>query len=256
MKTIILAGGLGTRIAEETVTKPKPMIQIGEHPLIWHIMKIFSFYNFSEFVIALGYKGEVIKEYYKNYYYLNSNFTIDLKNSEINTHEKIKEEWLVHLLDTGNKSNTGGRIKKAMNFIGDEKVFVTYGDGLADIDIKKLLEFHKSHGKLATVTAVRPPSRFGKIILNNNNVQQFEEKPLLGEGWINGGYFVLEPKVKEYIESDEVKFESNPLEQLSKDGQLMAYKHEGFWHPCDVIRDRNNLQNYWDTGKAPWKKWE
>ena len=255
MKTIILAGGLGTRITEETVNKPKPMINIGNYPLIWHIMKIYSFYNFNNFIIALGYKGEIIKKYFKDYYYLNNNSTLNLRDNEIKLHSDIAENWILHFLDTGIKTQTGGRIKNAFDFIGNERVFATYGDALADINISKLLDFHKSHGKLATVSIVRPPSRFGKISLQDNKVVKFEEKPQLGEGWINGGFFVLEPEVKDYIKSFDQQFETFPMEQLAKDGQLMAFKHEGFWHPCDVIRDKINLENYWNEKKAPWKLW-
>ena len=255
MKTVILAGGLGTRIIEETATKPKPMIKIGNHPIIWHIMKIYSLYDFNEFVVALGYKGEIIKKFFKDYYYLKTNSTFYLKNNKTKLHDEIVEDWTVHFLDTGIDTQTGGRIKNAIEFIGNERIFVTYGDAVADINISKLLEFHKSHGKLATVSIVRPPSRFGKITLAKDQVIKFEEKPQLGEGWINGGFFVLEPQVKQYIKSYNEQFEASPMELLAKEGQLMAFKHEGFWHPCDVIRDKQNLDNYWKKNSAPWKKW-
>ena len=255
MKTIILAGGLGSRISQETSTKPKPMIRIGNFPLIWHIMKIYSFYNFNEFIIALGYKGYVIKNYFKDYNFFINNSSYFTKENRFEIHNQSIEDWIIHFLDTGIDTQTGGRIKNGIEFAGKQRVFATYGDAVSDIDINALLSFHKSHGKLATVSVVRPPSRFGKISLDANKVVNFEEKPQIGEGWINGGFFVLEPEVKDYISSYDEQFEKNPMEQLSNDGQLMAFKHDGFWHSCDVIRDKENLENYWNKKTPPWKKW-
>ena len=257
MKTIILAGGLGTRLSEETVLKPKPMVNIGKYPILWHIMKIYSSFEYNEFVPALGYKGEIIKNYFYNYKNLLCDSTIDLKNGKVIDHDNQPvEEWIVHLIDTGKDTQTGGRIKRGMEFARNERVMATYGDGLADVNIKELVKFHKSHGKLATLTAVRPPSRFGDLELNeNNNVVDFKEKYQVGKGWINGGFFVLDPEVKDFIDSDDTPFERSPLETLSKEGQLMAYKHDGFWQPMDVIREKELLETLWESGKAPWKVW-
>jgi glucose-1-phosphate cytidylyltransferase len=255
MKAIILAGGLGTRLSEETVVKPKPMVEIGRHPIIWHIMKIYSSYGINEFIIALGYKGEIIKDYFLNYHNYNSNISIDLDSGHVDRINSHDDRWKVYLIDTGQNTQTGGRIKRVMDAIGRERIMATYGDGVGNIDIQALLEFHKSHGKLATLTAVRPPSRFGAIILNGDQVIEFSEKPQVGEGWINGGFFVLEPEVKDYIDGDATPFELSPLEKLAKDGQLMSYKHEGFWQPMDVIREKQILHNLWESGKAPWKVW-
>lgn len=255
MKAIILAGGLGTRLSEETVVKPKPMVEIGRHPIIWHIMKIYSSYGINEFIIALGYKGEIIKDYFLNYHNYNSNLSIDLDSGHVDRINSHDDRWKVYLIDTGQNTQTGGRIKRVMDAIGRERIMATYGDGVGNIDIQALLEFHKSHGKLATLTAVRPPSRFGAIILNGDQVIEFSEKPQVGEGWINGGFFVLEPEVKDYIDGDATPFELSPLEKLAKDGQLMSYKHEGFWQPMDVIREKQILHNLWESGKAPWKVW-
>ena len=255
MQAVILAGGLGTRLTEETTDKPKPMVEIGGFPILWHIMKIYSAFGIKEFIPTLGYKGEIIKNYFINYQNTKTNMSVDISSGTIKRHDTHDEDWTVHLLDTGHNTQTGGRIKKAMQFAGRECIMATYGDGLADINISKLLKFHKSHGKLATVSIVRPPSRFGKITLAKDQVIKFEEKPQLGEGWINGGFFVLEPQVKQYIKSYNEQFEASPMELLAKEGQLMAFKHEGFWHPCDVIRDKQNLDNYWKKNSAPWKKW-
>ena len=255
MKVIILAGGLGTRLTEETTLKPKPMVEIGGYPILWHIMKIYSAYGINEFIPTLGYKGEVIKNYFINYQNANTNISVDVSTGEIKRHDAHDENWIVHLLDTGHDTQTGGRIKKAMQFAGREHVMATYGDGLANINISELLEFHKSHGKLATLTAVRPPSRFGAIDFKGDQVVGFKEKPQVGDGWINGGFFVLEPGVADYIEGDDMPFERFPLETLSKEGQLMAYRHDGFWQPMDVIREKQLLEKLWESGNAPWKVW-
>ena len=255
MKVIILAGGLGTRLTEETTLKPKPMVEIGGYPILWHIMKIYSAYGINEFIPTLGYKGKVIKNYFINYQNANTNISIDVSRGEIKRHDSHDENWIVHLLDTGHDTQTGGRIKKAMQFAGREHVMATYGDGLANINISELLKFHKSHGKLATLTAVRPPSRFGAIDFKGDQVVDFKEKPQVGDGWINGGFFVLEPGVVDYIDGYEMPFESTPLETLSKEGQLMAYKHNGFWQPMDVIREKQLLEKLWKNGNAPWKVW-
>ncbi|MBT4398883.1 MAG: glucose-1-phosphate cytidylyltransferase [Bacteroidetes bacterium] len=255
MRVIILAGGLGTRLTEETTLKPKPMVEIGGHPILWHIMKIYSAYGINEFVPTLGYKGEIIKNYFINYQNLKTSISVDISTGKITTYNNHDENWIVHLLDTGHDTQTGGRIKRAMQFTGKERVMATYGDGLANINIANLLEFHKSHGKLATLTAVRPPARYGEISFEGDQVIGFTEKPQVGKGWINGGFFVLEPEVIDYINSDDMPFERYPLETLSKEGQLMAYRHEGFWQPMDVIREKQLLEKLWQSGDAPWKVW-
>jgi len=255
MKVAILAGGLGTRLQEETVVKPKPMIEIGEQPILWHIMKIYASYGFKEFVIALGYKGDAIKDYFLNYRYHASSFTVELITGEIKVQSANSENWTVHLLDTGSEVQTGGRINRISRFIGNEPFMLTYGDGVADIDIKALLDFHRSHKKLATVTAVRPPARFGGVAFDGDKVVRFVEKPQIGEGWINGGFFVLEPKVMDYIEGDDTSFEKEPLERLAEDGQLVAYRHNRFWQCMDTLRDKRYLEDLWQSGKAPWKIW-
>ena len=256
MKVVILAGGKGTRIAEVSQHKPKPMIMIGNKPIVWHIMKIYSQYNFNEFVIALGYKGQMIKDYFINYQFINSDLRINLSNKEIKILNSNNENWIINLIETGEEVMTGGRIKKAFEFVNNETIMATYGDGLADIDINNLLQFHKSHGKLATITVVHPPSRFGEVVFDDLKVTSFKEKPLKGrEGWVGGGFFVLDPQVADYIESYDTPFETSPLEKLCQDGELMAYKHEGFWHPVDVLRDKLLLQSLWDQNKAFWKTW-
>ncbi len=256
MKVVILAGGKGTRITEESQYKPKPMIMIGNKPIVWHIMKIYSQYNFNEFVIALGYKGQMIKDYFINYQFINSDLRINLSNKEIKILDSNNENWIINLIETGEEVMTGGRIKKAFEFVNNETIMATYGDGLADIDINNLLQFHKSHGKLATITVVHPPSRFGEVVFDDLKVTSFKEKPLKGrEGWVGGGFFVLDPQVADYIESYDTPFETSPLEKLCQDGELMAYKHEGFWHPVDVLRDKLLLQSLWDQNKAFWKTW-
>ena len=256
LKVVILAGGQGTRLQEETVIKPKPMVEIGEKPILWHIMKIYSAHGFNEFVIPLGYKGDWIKKYFLNYHYLDSDFSIHTKDGRIETHDGKMEDWTVHLVDTGLETSTGGRIKRLKKWIGDRTFMMTYGDGVANVNIKELLDFHRKHGKLATVTAVRPESRFGGLNIQNDLVKQFVEKPQLGEGWINGGFFVLEPKVLDYIDGDDVLFEKKPMEKISGEGQLVAYRHDGFWQPMDTLRDMKLLNDLWAKGTAPWKIWK
>ena len=253
---VILAGGLGTRLSEETEVKPKPMVEIGGMPILWHIMKIYSSQGFNEFIICLGYKGFIIKEYFANYYLHLSDVTIELSTGKIKVHNCKSEEIRLTLIDTGISTQTGGRIKRVGEYIGNETFMLTYGDGLANINAIDLLNFHKRNKKLATVTAVRPPGRFGSLVLNDNEVLKFAEKPLGDGGWINGGFFVLEPEVLNYVKDDNTLWEREPMTNLALDGQLSAYKHLGFWKPMDTIRDKTELQNLWDSGKAPWKIWE
>ncbi len=256
MKTIILAGGLGTRLSEETVVKPKPMVEIGGQPMIWHIMKLYAHHGFQDFGVALGYKGELIKRYFMDFRELTSDLTIDLQEGRTITHHGPREPWRVTLMDTGQDTQTGGRLKRMGEWIDKDTTFMaTYGDGVGDIDLKNLLAFHQSHGKLATVTAVRPPARFGGIRLDGQQVVGFAEKPQAGEGWINGGFFVLDRRVLEYIDDDPTIWEREPMERLTREGQLMAYCHEGFWHPMDTLRERNVLESLWASGNAPWKIW-
>jgi len=255
MKVAILAGGLGTRLSEETTVKPKPMVEIGGKPILWHIMNIYAAYGFKEFVIALGYRGELIKDYFINYHHRSRNLTVQLRNGGISVHEGDSEDWIVHLLDTGADTNTGGRVKRLAEFIGNEPFMLTYGDGVSNINIPKLIEFHQTQKKLATLTAVRPPARFGQMILDNGKVTEFKEKPQIGEGWINGGFFVLQPEVVNYIEGDQTAWEFESLEKIAADGQLAAYKHEGFWQSMDTLRDVNVLEKFWREGNAPWKLW-
>jgi glucose-1-phosphate cytidylyltransferase len=256
MKVIIMAGGLGTRLSEETELKPKPMVEVGGKPIIWHIMNIYAHAGFKEFIVALGYKGEIIKDYFLKYFYIQNSFTVDLASNRITMHDKAKEAWTVHLVDTGVQTQTGGRLKRLAPWIGDETFMMTYGDGVARLDIRELAAFHKSHGKLATVTGVRPPSRFGGLVFDDTLVTEFLEKPQIGEGWINGGFFVLEPKVLGYIADDATLFEKEPLERLARDRQLAAYKHGGFWQCMDTLRDVRLLNDLWDKGEAPWKIWK
>lgn len=256
-KVVILCGGRGTRLQEETTVKPKPMVEIGGWPILWHIMKIYSHYGFKEFLIALGYKGEVIKSYFLNYYYLINSISIDLNDGNIKVHgRQQREDWIVHLIDTGLHTETGGRIKRLASCVKNETFIMTYGDGVANINIQDLVAFHHRHGKLATITAVRPPARFGSLKFGGDLVVKFAEKPQMGEGWINGGFFVLEPGVLEYIEGDEIFFEREPLERLAQDGQLVAYKHDGFWQCMDTFRDVRLLESLWQSGNPPWKIWE
>lgn len=253
MKVVILCGGQGTRLREETEIQPKPMVGIGGKPILWHIMNIYSFYGYNEFVLALGYKGEMIKEYFLNYCHHQSDLSIDLRTGKVTTVNNNVKDWMVHLVDTGLNSMTGGRLHRLQKML-KETFMLSYGDGVSDVNIDNLLEFHKSHGKHATVTAVRPAARFGGINFNGDQVVEFKEKPQTGEGWINGGFFVFEPAVFNYLRGDETILEKDPLENLAKDGQLMAYKHYGFWQCMDTVRDRDVLEKIWQSGKAPWKK--
>jgi glucose-1-phosphate cytidylyltransferase len=257
MKSIILAGGLGTRLSEETELKPKPMVRIGGKPILWHIMKHYSSFGMNEFIICCGYKGYVIKEYFANYFLHQSDVTFDMANNSMMVHEKRVEPWKVTLVDTGDNSMTGGRLKRVAHYLKDDDAFCfTYGDGVGDIDIQKTIDFHLSHGKLATMTATYPPGRFGAIDIDQNNVKSFVEKPRGDGAMINGGFFVLSPKVIDYIDGDSTVWEQYPLKQLATDNQLMAYRHDGFWQPMDTLRDKVLLEELWQTGKAPWKSWE
>ncbi len=253
MKTVLLCGGLGTRLGEETSVKPKPMVEVGEHPILWHIMNCYARHGFTDFTLALGYKGDVIKNFFLNFFALNSDFKINLKNGTINYLKECNMDWDVSLIETGADSMTGGRLHRLQPLLEKEGTFMlTYGDGVANVDIKKLVEFHRSHGKLATVTAVRPPSRFGEIVMKGNQVTTFAEKPQTGEGWINGGFFVFESEVFKYLNGDQTILEREPMERLAQDGQLMTFKHEGFWQCMDTLRDKKYLTNLWESGDAPW----
>jgi|TARA_B100000795_G_scaffold103598_2_gene76402 glucose-1-phosphate cytidylyltransferase len=255
MKAVILAGGLGTRLSEETSHKPKPMVEIGGMPILWHIMKIYSLAGVNEFVICLGYKGYLIKEFFANYFLHMSDVTFDLKNNSMEVHNVNAESWKVTLVDTGRDSMTGGRLKRVKEYLGDEDFCFTYGDGVCDIDISKLIDFHKSHNQLATITAVQPPGRFGSLDINNDLVEDFLEKPDGEGGWINAGFFVLSPKVIDLIDGDQTTWENEPLKALASSNELSAYRHNGFWRPMDTLRDKNILNDLWANGKAPWKKW-
>jgi len=257
MKTIILAGGVGSRLAEETEIRPKPMVEIGHRPILWHILKIYAHYGFNDFLIALGYKGEHIKRYMADYASLSTNLTVDLGKGTVEAHEQNGdvEDWRVALIDTGRHTETGGRMLKLAQYLEEDTFMMTFGDGVSDVDIHDLVSFHRSHGKLATLTAVRPPARFGHVDLDGDQVADFSEKPQAGEGWINGGFFVLEPSVLDYIEGEETHFQQEPLERLAEEGQLMAYKHTAFWQCMDTLRDRILLQQLWDSDEAPWKVW-
>lgn len=254
MQAVLLAGGLGTRISEETVIKPKPMVEIGGKPILWHIMKIYSQYGVNDFIVCLGYKGYVIKEYFANYFLHTSDVTINLKNNALVIHKNAAEPWKITLVDTGEQTQTGGRLKKVSEYL--EPVFcMTYGDGVADIDIEKLIKFHQVNKPLATVTAVKPPGRFGVLNMNDNHISSFNEKPEGDGSWINGGFFVLDKKVLEYIQGDQTIWEKNPMEKLASEGQLIAYRHTGFWQPMDTLRDRQKLEELWTKNEAPWKIW-
>jgi glucose-1-phosphate cytidylyltransferase len=255
LKVALLAGGVGTRLVEETEVRPKPMVEIGGRPILWHIMMHYSHYGFKDFVIALGYKGEVIKKYMVDYSSLNSNLTVDLKRGEVRRHQGNHQDWTVDLIDTGITTLTGGRLKRLAPYLGNETFMLTWGDGVSDVNLRELLEFHRSHGRLATLTAVRPSARFGHLEFNGDSVVQFSEKPQTAEGWINGAFFVLEPGVFDYIDGDECQWERGPLERLAADNQLMAYRHSSFWQCMDTLRDKRLLQELWDRGEAPWKVW-
>jgi glucose-1-phosphate cytidylyltransferase len=254
MKVVILAGGYGTRLSEYTNVIPKPMVEVGNKPILWHIMNIYSSFGFNEFVLALGYKSEVIKDYFLNYYALNSDFEVDLENGQINYINEINREWKISLIDTGLNTMTGGRVKRLKDLIGDEAFMLTYGDAVANVNISKLLEFHQKSGKKSTVTAVHPVARFGELELNGNEeVLSFKEKPQVNKGWINGGFFVFEPHVFDLITDDTTVLEKEPLETLANTKQLVAYKHDGFWQCMDTVRDRESLEELWNSGNAPWK---
>ena len=255
MKAVILAGGLGTRIGEETAVRPKPMIEIGGKPILWHIMKIFSNYGISEFIICLGYKGYLIKEYFANYFLHMSDVTFDMVENKMEVHQNSAEPWRVTLVDTGENTMTGGRLKRVMDYLGNDPFCFTYGDGVSNIDISQLVAFHREQKTLATVTAVQPPGRFGSLDLSQHKVMSFQEKPKGDGGWISGGFFILSPRVIEYIAGDQTVWEREPMERLAREGQLAAYLHRGFWHAMDTLRDKNSLEDLWQSGKAPWKTW-
>jgi len=255
LKAVILAGGYGTRLSEETHLKPKPMIEIGGMPLLWHIMKCYSVYDINEFVICCGYKGYVIKEYFTNYFLHTSDVTIDIRSNKMEVHHKFAEPWTVTLVDTGQETMTGGRLKRVKEYVMDNTFCFTYGDGLSNVNISNLIEFHKNKKRIATITSVQPPGRFGQVAIQDDKITKFTEKPSGDGNWINGGFFVLEPKVFDYIEGDTTIWERDPLERLASEGQLTAYKHPGFWKPLDTLRDKNSLEELWNSGNAPWKVW-
>ncbi len=253
MRTVILAGGFGTRLAEETEVRPKPMVEIGGRPILWHILKHYSAYGFAEFVIALGYKGETVKRYFLDYANLMGNLSVEMVRGKVARHGETCEDWKVHLIDTGLKTNTGGRVRRLAPWLRDGTFLLTYGDGLADVDLDELVRFHKRTGKLATVTAVRPPARFGGLVFDGDLVAEFTEKPQTGEGWINGGFFAFEPKVLDYLDGDDTSLENDALRQLAAEGQLAAYRHDRFWQCMDTLRDKRLLESLWQEGRAPWK---
>jgi len=256
MKAVILAGGLGTRLSEETYVKPKPMVEIGGKPILWHIMKIYSTFGINDFIICLGYKGYLIKEYFANYCLHNSDVTFDIENEDVVIHRRKTEKWNVTLIDTGDSTLTGGRLLRVREYLNDEPFCFTYGDGVGNIDISKLVSYHLNSGKLATLTAVQPPGRYGALELIGDSVKSFQEKPLGDNSWINGGFFVLQPRVIDLIENDQCMWEDKPLKLLAKKGELNAFKHHGFWQPMDTLRDMNFLQEKWEGGDAPWKLWK
>ena len=256
MKVAILAGGKGSRLAEETIVKPKPMVEIGGMPILWHIMRHYAAYNMKDFVIALGYKGEVIKKYMVDFASLTGNLKVDLATGTVSAQGGYSPDWTVELVETGQETMTGGRIKRLAPHIGNERFMLTWGDGVSNVDLDKLLAFHKSHGKLCTLTAVRPPARYGYMDFDGDKVVEFKEKPQIHEGWINGAFFVCEPEVFEYIPGDETMWEHEPLERLANEGQLMAYRHDSFWQCMDTLRERHILEQMWESGNAPWKSWE
>lgn len=256
MKVVILAGGLGTRLAEETVVKPKPMVEIGGRPIIWHIMKIYSSYGINEFVICTGYKGYVLKEYFANYFLHTTDVTFDVLKGEMEIHNSKAEPWKVTLIDTGEITSTGGRLKRVKQYLGAGEFCMTYGDGVSNVNIAKLIDFHRAHGKLCTVTASRPAARFGALGLSGDSVTHFREKPVGDGGYINGGFFVLSPKVLDYVAGDSTVWEEEPMTKLAEQGQMRAFLHDDFWQPMDTVRDRKQLEALWQTGKAPWKVWE
>ena len=257
MNVVILAGGLGSRLSEETILRPKPMVEIGGHPILWHIMNLYAHHGLKQFVLALGYKGEMVKDYFLRYFACNSDITVNLCSGAVNYHRTPRLDWQVRMIDTGQHSLTGGRLARLKDVQRPEGTFmVTYGDGVSDVDIPSLLDFHRSHGRIATLTAVRPPARFGTMEFSGGGrVVNFKEKPQTQEGWINGGFFVFEPEIFDYLDGDDTVLEAAPLENLAADGELYAYHHEGFWQCMDTVRDKNRLQELWDKGDAPWKVW-
>jgi len=255
-KVVILAGGRGSRLSEETDVKPKPMVEIGGIPILWHIMKYYAHYGFKEFCIATGYKGEMIKRYFLEYNLLNSSITINLADGKVEPQTREHEDWTVHLIDTGLDTNTGGRLKRLQPWLKDETFMMTYGDGLSNVGLQKLIEFHRSHKRLATVTAVRPPARFGALVLNGDRVLTFAEKSQMSEGWINGGFFVFEPEIFKYLHDDDTSLEVDALERIATDGQLVAFRHDDFWQPMDTLRDVRVLESAWQSGRPPWRVWK
>ncbi|HTY18757.1 MAG TPA: glucose-1-phosphate cytidylyltransferase [Myxococcota bacterium] len=257
MKVVVLAGGLGTRLAEETETRPKPMVEIGGRPILWHILKHYAEHGFREFYVALGYKGEQIKRFFLEYRSMSSSMTVSLRDGRVEVHDDSTcDDWTVHLIDTGIETNTGGRLKRLEPFLSDGTFMLTYGDGLSDVDLRRLHQFHGRHGRLATVTAVRPPARFGGLVFDGDRIAEFTEKPQIGEGWVNGGFMVLEPGIFPYLEGDGSSLEADGLEAIARDGQLMAYRHEQFWQCMDTVRELRALQRLWSEGRAPWKIWK
>lgn len=255
MKAVILAGGLGTRISEESHLKPKPMIELGGKPILWHILKIYSHHGINDFVICLGYRGYVIKEYFANYFLHTSDVTFDMASNRMEVHERHAEPWRVTLVDTGADTLTGGRLARVRSYVGEETFCFTYGDGVTDLDIRATIDFHRVQRRKATLTAIQPPGRYGAIGLDGHAVSRFQEKPVGDDGWVNGGFFVLEPQVFDYIEGDQTSWEARPLQALAAEGQLGAYQHAGFWHAMDTLRDKNHLEELWQSGAAPWKVW-
>lgn len=255
-KVVLLAGGLGTRLAEETELRPKPMVEIGGHPILWHVMRHYAEQGFKEFYVALGFRGDVVKRYFHDYHHLSGSMTIDLARGDLVRHERGTDDWIVHLHDTGLSTNTGGRVKRLQRYLEGGTFMLTYGDGVSNIDLHSLLRFHRSHGRIGTVTAVRPPSRFGGLVFNGDLVAEFTEKPQIGEGWISGGFMVFEPRIFDYLEKgDDTVLEADALERLAADRQLAAYRHKEFWQCMDNLRDKRHLESLWEQGKAPWKSW-
>jgi glucose-1-phosphate cytidylyltransferase len=255
MKAVILAGGMGSRLAEETDLRPKPMVEIGGRPILWHIMKLYAHHGITEFVIALGYKGDAIKRYFVDYFALASNLTVRLKGGEVSVHDGQSEDWTVHLIDTGLSTMTGGRVRRLRGLLGNEPFLLTYGDGVSNVDIGELLAFHRAHKTVGTVTAVRPPARFGGLVFDGNMVAEFTEKPQIGEGWINGGFMVFEPEIFDYLEADDTVLEADALERLAEQRKLAAFRHDRFWQCMDTLRDKHLLEAMWSAGKAPWQVW-
>jgi glucose-1-phosphate cytidylyltransferase len=255
VKVVILAGGLGTRLAEETDARPKPMLEVGDQPVLWHIMKHYESYGFSDFCVALGYKGEVVKRYFRDYALLAGTMTVQLADGKVTPAERTAEQWTIHLVDTGRDTNTGGRVGRLRSWLGGETFMLTYGDGVSNVDLGRLLAFHRSQGKLATITAVRPPARFGEMVFGEGDTVRFTEKPQMGEGWINGGFMVFEPAVLDLIPDDQVSLEADVLEQLSEEGELVAYRHDEFWQCVDTLRELRTLRSMWESGAAPWVTW-